>query len=167
MRKLALRDDRAAVIDVPMKMLVSVVIVSMATMVLYPALQSYQESEMENRLGLSMAELEAAVLAVHRHPGSSRTVLVDVPSSGGIRLDSLTIGGDLTDPPSQVGTLRWSLSTGAHGTHLVSTAAGPVPMADADGSALVIDSFPCLVALEAMTSPPGSHYGTFVQATVL
>ncbi len=167
MKRPVLRDDRSAVIDVPMKMLISVVLVSMATIVLYPALQSYQETEMENRVSLSMAEIEAAVLAVQRHVGSSRTVVLDVPSSGGIRLDRLTIGGDLTASPSEVGTVSWRLSTGAKGAILVSSATGPVPMASSEGSQLVIEAFPCIIVLETRASPHGSHYGTFVQAAVL
>ena len=166
MRPPALRRNTGAAIDVPFKMLISVVLVSMAIMILYPALQSYQETEMESRLNISMAEIEAAVVSVHRHPGSSRTVLIDVPSSGGIRLDRLSIGGDLTAPPSEVGTIGWELTTGSHGTVLVSSSTGPIPMADPDGEGLVIEAFPCLIVLEAKISPPGSHYMAFVQVSL-
>ena len=167
MRPHTLHRNMDAAMDVPFKMLISVIIVSMATMVLYPALQSYQETEMESRLSISMTEIEAAAISVHRHPGSSRTVLIDVPSSGGIRLDSLSIGGDLTAPPSEVGTMRWELSSGSRGTVLVSSSTGPIPMADADGNGLVIEAFPCLIVLEAKMSPPGSHYKVFVQVSLV
>jgi len=167
LRPPALRRDTSAAIDVPFKMLISVVLVSMATMILYPVLQSYQETEMENRLTVSMAEIENAVLSVHRHPGSSRTVLIDVPSSGGIRLDRVSIGGDLTAPPAEVGTIGWRLTTGSDGTVLVSSTTGPVPMADADGKGLVIEAFPCLIVLEARAAPPGSHYKVYVQVSLV
>ncbi len=150
----------------PFKMLLSVVLVTMATAILYPALQAYQETEMEHRVGLTMAEIEASVLAVHRHPGSSRTVLVDVPSSGGIRLEGLTIGGDLDGPLSEVGTIGWELSSGASGTHLVASSTGPVPMAGPGGGAVGVDAFPCLLVFEASPCPPGSAYRGFVQVTV-
>jgi hypothetical protein len=148
-------------------MLLSVVLVTMATAILYPALQSYQETEMEHRVSLTLAELETAVLSVHRHPGSSRTVLIDVPSAGGIRLDSMTIGGDLTGSPAKVGTISWELSSGDEGHHLVVSSTGPVPMARPDGMGLVMGSFPCLIVLEAMASPAGALYPTFVQVTAV
>lgn len=162
MRTPAFRRDATAAIDVPFKMLLSVVLVTMATAILYPALQTYQETEMEHRVSLTLAELETAALSVHRHPGSSRTVLIDVPSTGGIWLDSMTIGGHLAGSPADVGTIVWELSTGDEGHHLIVSSTGPVPMAGADGKGLVMESFPCLIVLKAMVSPEGAHYPTFV-----
>lgn len=161
-----LRQDRRAALDVPFKMLLSVVLVTMATAILYPALQAYQETEMEHRVGLTLAEIEASVMAVHRHPGSSRTVLVDVPSSGGIRLEGLTIGGDLEGPPAEVGTIGWKLSSGTTGRHLVTSSTGPVPMAGPDGGAVHVEAFPCLLVLKASACSQGSAYRAFVQVTV-
>jgi hypothetical protein len=159
------RRDEGAAIDVPFRLLLSVVLISMATAILYPTLQSYQEAEMENRVSLTLAEIEAAAVSVHRHPGSSRTVLIDVPSSGGIRLESLSIGGDLEGTPVEVGTIGWSLSNGVSGNHLVTSSSNVVPMAGPEGGGLHIDSFPCLMVLEAKAGPPGSHFGAFVQVT--
>ena len=166
MRSPSLRRDTRAAIDVPFKMLISVVLVTMATAILYPALQAYQETEMEHRVSLTLAEIEVATLSVHRHPGSSRTVLVDVPSSGGIRLERLTVGGDLDGPPAGVSVIGWELSTGASGNHVVSSNTGPVAMAGPEGDGLVIESFPCLIVLEAATSPTGSVYRSHVQVRV-
>jgi hypothetical protein len=166
LRGLNIRRDASAAIDVPFRMLLSVVLVAMASAVLYPALQSYQETEMEERVSLVLAELEAAALAVHRHPGSSRTVLVDVPSSGGIRLERMTIGGDLGEGPAGTGTITWELSSGASGHHLVSSNTGPVPLAGPEGEALVVDHGPCLLVLTAGPAPAGSHFRTFVQVDI-
>ncbi len=166
MRPSPFRRDPDAAIDVPYKMLISVVLVSMTTAILYPVLQTYQETEMERRLALTMAEIESAVVSVHRHPGSSRTLLVDVPSSGGIRLDSINIGGDLKAPAAEVGTIEWRLSTGSKGIELISSTTGPVPMAGIDGKGLVIERFPCLIVLEARVPPSGGYYKTVVQVSV-
>ena len=162
MRTPAFRSDARAAIDVPFKMLLSVILVSMATAILYPALEAYQETEMELRVSLTISEIEAAALSVSRHPGSSRTVLVDVPSSGGIRLERLTVGGDLTGPPADLGTIGWELSSGTSGIHLVSSNTGPVPMAGPEGAVLEILAFPCLIVLEARASPQGAHCPTHV-----
>jgi hypothetical protein len=160
------RDTRAA-IDVPFKLLLSVVLIAMATAILFPALQAYQQSEMENRIAITVAEIEAVALSVHRHPGSSRTVLVDIPPSGGIRLERLTLGGDLASAIALVGTISWDLSNGVSGRVLVSTSSGPLPMAGTDGVALVVDGFPCLLVMKCDPSPPGAVYPTFVRVSVL
>ncbi len=167
MRPSAFRRQTGAAIDVPFKLLISVVIVTMATAILFPALQAYQRSEMEHRLALTLAEIEAAVISVHHHPGSSRTVVIDVPSSGVITLESMSIGGGLTAPPAEVSTIGWRLSSGTTGVQLVSTTSGPIPMASTEYGELVIDRFPCLIILEAKVAPPGGHYSTFVQVAVL
>jgi hypothetical protein len=148
-------------------MLISLVIITMATAILYPALQGYQETEMEHRVAVKMAEIESAAISVHRHPGSSRTVIIDVPSSGGIRLDSMIIGGDLTAPLAEVGTIRWHLSSGPEGTELVGSPSAPVPMADDKGEEVVLDRFPSIIVLEARTAPSGSLYGAYVQVTTV
>ena len=166
MRPSPFRRDEVAAVDVPFRMLLSVVLVSMASAVLYPALQAYQEKEMEDRVSLVLAEIDAAALAVHRHPGSSRTVAVDVPSSGGIRLVALTVGGDLDGTPAEVGTIGWQLSSGASGHHLVSSNTGPVPMAGPGGEALVVERMPCLLVLTAASAPTGARYGTFVMVSL-
>ena len=163
MRTPRFRRDATAAIDVPFRMLLSVVLTTMAAAVLYPALQSYQETEMEQRVSLTLAEIETAVLSVHRHPGSSRTVLIDVPCSGGIRLERMTVGGDLCGAPAQVGTIGWQLSNGASGDHLVASSGGPVPMAGPDGRGLSIDGFPCLIVLEVRVAPSGAPFQTYVQ----
>lgn len=153
--------------DVPFKLLMSVVIVTMATAILFPTLQAYQRSEVEHRLSLTLADIEAAVISVYHHPGSSRTVVIDVEPSGGIRLETLTIGGELTAAPVDASTINWRLSSGASGNHLVSTASGPVPMASTEHEELALDRFPCLIVLEAMKAPPGSHYRSFVQVSMV
>ncbi len=166
MRHPYLRGDTRGALDVPFRMLLSVVLVTMATAILFPALQAYQETEMEHRVGLVLAEIEASALAVIRHPGSSRTVLVDVPSSGGIRLEGVIIGGDLHGPSSEVGTIGWKLSSGASGRHLVAASTGPVPMAGPDEGAVRVDAFPCLLVLKASACSQGCAYRSFVLVTV-
>jgi len=166
LRPPALRRQTGAAIDVPFKLLISVVIVTMATAILFPALQAYQRSEVEHRLALTLAEIEAAAISVHHHPGSSRSVVIDVPSSGGFRLESMSIGGDLRAPPAEVSTIGWRLSSGTTGTQLVITTTGPLPMASTEHEELVIDRFPCLIILEAKVAPPGGHYSAFVQVSV-
>ncbi len=165
MRTPRFRRDASAAIDVPFRMLLSVVLVTMAAAVLYPALQSYQESEMEQRVSLTLAEIEAAALSVHRHPGSSRTVLIDVPCSGGIRLERMTVGGDLDGTPTEVGTISWALTNGASGDHLVTSNDGPVPMAGPDGRTLSIEAFPCLIVLETCATPSGAYYNAYVRVS--
>ena len=96
MRPLRILPDDDGAIDVPYRLLLSVVLIAMATAVLYPALQAYSRSEMEHRLTIASREICSAAESVHRNPGSSRTVHIDVPSSGIIRLTRLTIGGDQT-----------------------------------------------------------------------
>ncbi|UCC93762.1 MAG: hypothetical protein JSW25_03600 [Thermoplasmata archaeon] len=167
MRPPRFRNDTGAAMDVPFKMLVSVVLVSMAVATLYPVLQSYHETQMEHRVSLAVTEIEAAVTSAHRHPGSSRTVLIDVPSTGGIRLESLTIGSELTAPAVEAGAITWRLSSGPGSRELVTTSGGPVPMAGPGGEQVVIDRFPCLLVVEAMTAPPGVQHRDFVQVTVL
>ena len=113
MRPSALYSDRDAAIDVPYKLLLSVVLLTMATAVLMPTLYAYQQSEVERRIQVAIAEIDSAARSVFHHPGSSRTVLVDIPSSGSFHLERLTIGGDLTAPTSHT-TVRAVRHTAVH-----------------------------------------------------
>ena len=86
MRAGPLRRDPAGAIDIPYKLLVSVVIMALATTVLLPVLRGYQESTMEDRVNLAVSKIAAAARTAYHHPGSSRTVVVDVPPAGVVHL---------------------------------------------------------------------------------
>ncbi len=167
MRPPAFRRDRGAATDIPFKLLLSVVLMTMAFAVLMPVLQAYQQNEVEHRIQLAVAEIDAAARAAYHHPGSSRTVLVDIPSSGSYRLESLTIGGDLTDDGPEAAIISWRHSGGMKGNHAVSTHGGPVSMAGPDGGPIVLDGDRFLLVLEAKTAPPESHVSTYVEVRVL
>ncbi len=167
MRPSALLRDRDAAIDVPYKLLLTVVLMTMATAVLLPTLHAYQQNEVEHRIQVAIAEIDSAARSVFHHPGSSRTVLVDIPSSGSFHLERLTIGGDLAAPGSEAAFIRWRHSGGAEGNHLVTTRGGPLSMAGPDGEPLEIEGHQCLLVLEARTSPPGSQPDTFVEVRIL
>lgn len=167
MRPPTLRKDRDGATDVPFKLLLSVVLMTMAIAVLMPALHAYQQSEVEHRIHLTVAEIDAAARAAFHHPGSSRTVQVYVPSSGSYRLESLIIGGDLTaDGPLAAG-ISWRHSGGMKGTHVVSTHSGPLNLAGPDGGPVSLDGARYLLVLEAKTAPPGCQATTFVEVRVL
>lgn len=154
-------------IDVPYRLLLSVVLIAMGTAILYPALEAYSQSEMEHRLAIAVEEIGTAAVSVHRHPGSSRTVHIDVPPSGVIRLERLTIGGDLASTPANASIITWALSNGIHGRDLVCSSSGPLPLAGPDGGPMEIETFPCLIVMERRPSPPGSLFPTFVECRVL
>ncbi|MCU0860337.1 MAG: hypothetical protein MUE55_07125, partial [Thermoplasmata archaeon] len=69
-------------------------------------------------------------------PGSSRTVVLDFSSDGGIRFDRLTVG-DHRDGPNQT-AVRLVLSTGSSIVRI--TDMPPVPMSGPDGGAVVVQS---------------------------
>ena len=167
MRPSALHRDRYASVDVPYKLLLTVVLMTMATAVLMPTLYAYQQSEVEHRIQVAIAEIDSAARSVFHHPGSSRTVLVDIPSSGSFHLERLTIGGDLAATGPAAALIRWRHSGGAEGNHLVTTRGGPLSMAGPNGGPLDIDGHGCLLVLEARASPPGSQPDTFVEVRVL
>lgn len=167
MRPPALRRDEGAAIDVPFKLLLSLVVIALAMGVLMPALSAYQTSEVEHRVSVTLAEIEAAALAVHRHPGSSRTVVIDLVASGSVRLERIALGGDLSGSLADMATIRWWHTGGASGEHLVSTSSGPLPMAGPDGGPLTIETFPCMLVLEGCPSPDDCPYPSYVRVTVV
>ena len=167
MRPSVLQRDGDAAIDVPFKLLLSVVLMTMATAVLMPTLHAYQQREVEHRIQVAIAEIDSAARSVFHHPGSSRTVLVDIPSSGSFHLERLTIGGDLAAPGPGAALIRWRHSGGAEGNHLVTTNGGPLSMAGPNGGHLDIEGQQCLLVLEARASPPGSQSNTFVEVRIL
>ncbi len=167
MRPPSLRRDAGAAIDIPFKLLLSLVVIGLALGVLMPALSAYQTSEVEHRLSVTLAEIEAAALSVHRHPGSSRTVVIDLVASGSVRLEWMEVGGELSGPLADMASIRWRHTGGASGKHLVSTSSGPLPMAGPDGGPLTIGSFPCMLVLEALPSPDGCPCPSFVSVIVV
>jgi len=167
LRPSALHRDRNAAIDVPYKLLLSVVLLTMATAVLMPTLYAYQQSEVEHRIQVAIAEIDSAARSVFHHPGSSRTVLVDIPSSGSFHLERLTIGGDLTAPGPEAALIRWRHSGGAEGNHLVTTSRGPLAMAGTNGGPLDIEGHQFLLVLEARTTLQGNQPIAFVEVRTL
>ncbi len=167
MRPSALKRNRDGAIDVPYKLLLSVVLMAMATAVLMPTLYAYQQSEVEHRIQVAIAAIDSAARSVFHHPGSSRTVLVDIPSSGSFHLERLTIGGDLAAPGPEAAFIRWRHSGGTEGNHLVLTNGGPLAMAGTNGGPLDIEGHQCLLVLEARESPQGSQPITFVEVRIL
>jgi hypothetical protein len=151
----------------PFKLLLSVVLMTMATAVLLPVLHAYQRSELEHRVEMAVGEIDAAARAAYHHPGSSRTVLVDVPPAGAYRLEELTIGGDLGRDGARAAIVSWVHSGGTRGNHVVSSQGGPVPMAGPDGGPLSMSGSRALLVLEAKAAPPGCIYATYVEVSAL
>jgi hypothetical protein len=152
--------------DLPFKLLVSVMLMMMATAILMPALHAYQQSEVEHRTEIVVSSIDSAARSAFHHPGSSRTVLVDVQPSGGVRLDRLSIGGDLLSAPGQAGIISWEHSSGMSGSHIVASTGGAIPLAGVDGKSLVLDGRPCLLVLESMRAPEGSWCHRYVEVRV-
>lgn len=167
MRPTGLRGRDDAAIDVPFKLLVAVVLMAMAAAILLPALQAYQRSEVEQRIELTVAEISSAALAVYRHPGSSRTVTVDVPSAGGYRLEGLTIGGDLGEPPGGAAVITWRHSGGVERSHAVTTTNGQVPLCGPDGRAVEVAGHRTVLVLEAMEATSGPWTGHYVEVRTI
>jgi hypothetical protein len=159
------REDAA--LDMPFKLVISVVILTMATAILLPVLHAYQQSEVEHRMEVVVAEISSAARAVFNHPGSAKTVLVNIPPAGPVHMERLVIGGDLSGHPAEAATIRWSHSSGASGSMVVRSVTGPVPLANQEGKALVITGSICLLVLEEMESPQGSWSKRFVQVLVV
>jgi hypothetical protein len=157
-----LRRDREAVVDMPFKLLLSVVLMAMAAAVLLPALSAYQQTEFEGRVKLTVAEISSAARAVFASPGSSRTVAVDLPPSFGISLVRLSIGAGLDASPVDMAIIQWRLSSGGEGRAVVHTTCGAVPMSGQDGQPLVLQKGRALLVLEAGQAPAGSQVGRYV-----
>lgn len=162
MRHPRLRRDRGAVVDMPFRLLLSVVLMAMAAAVLLPALSAYQQTEFEARVRLTVAEISSAARAVLASPGSSRTVAVDLPPSLGISLEHLSIGAGLDAGPGEMAIIHWRLSRGGEGRTAVLTTGGPVPMSGPDGQPLVLQKGRALLVLEATQAPAGSPVGLYV-----
>ncbi len=166
MRAVPIRMDEAGAMDIPYKLLVSIVVMAMAASVLLPVLKAYHESTMEDRVELLVSRIGAAARAVYHHPGSSRTVVVDVPPSGGVRLERLTIGGDPFTDPAQSSIIRWELSSGTGRTHVVTTQGGFVPMTGPEWQPVVVEAGPRIIVLEAQQAPSGMAFEHIVVVTV-
>jgi hypothetical protein len=167
LRPTGLRRREDAAIDVPLKLLVSVVLMAMAAAILLPALQAYQRSEIEHRIELTVTDISSAALAVYHHPGSSRTVVVDVPSAGGYQLESLTIGGDLGASPSGTAVITWRHSGGTEGSRAVTTPNGHVPLCGPDGRALEVEGPRVVLVLEARQADTGPWTGRYVEVRAI
>ncbi len=165
MRTPRLRRCDGAAIDVPYKLLVSVVLMTMAAAILLPALHAYQLSEIEHHIELAVADIASAARSVHRHPGSSRTVGVDVPPAGGFRLERLSIGGDIGRPTGEASTIRWRHSGGGTGIHVVASSMGQVPITGPDGRALLVQGDTAMLVLEGRRSGPDS--ATYVEVRLV
>jgi hypothetical protein len=148
---------------VPFKLLISVVLMAMAAAILLPALHAYQMTEIEQRIELTVVEVSAAALAVYRHPGSSRTVVIDVPSAGGCRLESITIGGNLSASPASSALITWRHSGGIEMSQAVMTQNGHVPMCGPDGKALEVVGARAVIVLEARQTEIGPWTGRYVE----
>lgn len=162
MRHPLLRRDRAAVVDMPFRLLLSVVLMAMAAAVLLPALSAYQQTEFEGRVKLTVAEISSAARAVLASPGSSRTVAIDLPPSFGISLERLSIGAGLDAGPVDMAIIHWKLSTGGEGRAVVHTTGGAVPMSGPDDRPLVLQNGRALLVLEARQAPAGSPVELYV-----
>ena len=162
MRHPRLLRDRVAVVDMPFKLLLSVVLMALAAAVLLPALSAYQRTEFEGRVRLTVAEISSAARAVYTSPGSSRTVAIDLPPSFGISLERLSIGACQDDGLGDMAIIQWKLSKGSGGRAAVLATGGPVPMSGPDGQPLVLQRGRALLVLEANQAPAGSPVGLYV-----
>ena len=167
MRLPPLRRDADAAIDVPFKMLISLVVMAMAVVALLPALQAYQSGEVEHRTEVAVAGIAAAARSVFHHPGSSRTVVLDITPAGSVRIVSMSIGGDLTGPPGEACVISWRLSDGTRGNHAITTNGGQVPLAGPDGQAITIEGHRAILALETREAPPGAWYDHYVEVRAI
>jgi len=156
------RHDRAAVVDMPYRLLLSVVLMALAAATLMPALRSYQASELEGRIRVTVAEIGSAARAVLDHPGSSRMVVVDLGGGWGVRLERLTIGAPLGSGVASMAVIAWSHTAGGSGRTAVTSTGGPVPMCGEDGGQLVLSDGRALLVLEANDAPDDSPVEGFV-----
>jgi hypothetical protein len=162
-----LRRDNGAAIEVPFKVLISLVVMTMAIVVLLPALQAYQSSEVERRTEVAAAGIASAARSVYLHPGSSRSYVLDVPPAGSVHLVSMSIGGNLDVTPGESCVISWRLSDGTRGSHAITTNGGQVPLAGVDGHAVTIEGPRAILALEAREAPPRAWCDRYVEVRVL
>ncbi len=167
MRLLPLRSDTDGVIDVPFKMVISLVVMAMAVVALLPALQAYQSSEVEHRTEVAVAGIATTARSVFHHPGSSRTFVLDIPPAGSVRLVSMSIGGDLHGHPGEACVISWKLSDGTRGNHAITTNGGQVPLAGPDGQALTIEGHRAILVLETREAPPGTWCNNYVEVRAI
>ena len=166
MRRPLLVRDRAAVVDMPYRLLLSVVLMALAAATLLPALRSYQATELEGRIRVTVAEVASAARAVLNHPGSSRTVAVDLGGGWGVRLERLTIGAPLGSEVASMAVIAWSHTAGGSGRTAVTSTGGPVPMCGEDGGQLVLADGRALLVLEARAAPDGSSFDSYVEVSL-
>jgi hypothetical protein len=150
----------------PYKLLLSVVLMALAAATLMPALRSYQATELEGRIRVTVAEVASAARAVLNHPGSSRTVAVDLGGGWGVRLNRLTIGAPLDAPLEDVAVIAWSHTAGGSGRTVVTSTGGPVPMCGEDGGQVVLADGRALLVLEARHAPEGSSVESYVEVSL-
>ncbi len=167
MRHPLLRQEGAAVVDVPYQLVLSVVLMALAAATLMPALRSYQASELEGRIRVTVAEVASAAKAVLHHPGSSRTVSVDLSGGWGVRLERLTIGAPLDAAPDMMAVIAWRHTAGGSGRSLVTSTGGPVPMCGTDHGQFVLVEGRALLVLEARQAPDGLSFDTYVEVTLV
>ena len=166
MRRPLLVRDRAAVVDMPYRLLLSVVLMALAAATLFPALRSYQASELEGRIRVTVAEVASAARAVMAHPGSSRTVAVDLCGGWGVRLERMTIGAPPGAALEEMAIIEWRHTAGGSGRTVVASTGGPVPMCGEDGGELVLTDGRALLVLEARRAPEGSVVESYVEVSL-
>lgn len=146
-----------------MRLLLAVVLVAMAAAIVLPALGSYQRSEVEHRIQVAVAGIDAAARSVYHHPGSSRTVVVDVPPAGRFHLERLVIGGDPATDPAMSAVISWSHSGGTTSRHVVSGDTAPIPLSGPDGRALTVEGPRAVLVLEAKVRTDGPATVRYVE----
>jgi hypothetical protein len=129
--------DTRGVESLPLKLIIVAVVATMSVVPAADALNALRDKDFLRRAEAQLEELvwTAEVVSLEG-PGSSRTVVLDFSSDGGIRFDRLTVG-DHRDGPNQT-AVRLVLSTGSSIVRI--TDMPPVPMSGPDGGAVVVQS---------------------------
>lgn len=119
-----MRRSRAAVLDMPFKLLLSTIIMAVTVAVAYQGLNTYARSHLENSVKAEAGRVAdaASLLNSTMAAGSALKAVVKVQEVPFHHIERFRLGGPPGEPTSALITYR--LSTGAEGQKVVRDAAG-------------------------------------------
>ncbi len=126
-----LRDDEKAVEGLPLKLLITAIVMGIVIPSIFAAWSNVEKVQVESSLRSELNFLILRIQQVHRSgPGNAVTVEIYLDSGMFTRIDHVLIGDSLTSPLK--GTIRWKFSGGQENTIPIGDG---IPVCGSDGKA--------------------------------
>jgi len=106
-------DDAAAVEEIPFRLLIMIMLTSASLAAAASGMDALSEVRVRSAVDSQMADLAEMAIAVSSSGGGSRVYFtLEIPATPLLKVDSLSIGGPLTESSASSTTYRLELSNG-------------------------------------------------------